>query len=1187
MRKTFCYIGTMLIVLLYMRPTHATGLNAVGTSAPVHVKEVQIDIEVRGVYVSAVMEVAFEADSGDTNTGNLRFPLPPGSVLHGAEIFLPSQERWERAETIGRRQGQAVFEEVIQESPETDALLIQRIGTDFYRARVSPINAAGDLRLRIRYAHVLERTKNGHTLRIAFANPDATPSTPSGSVSITIVTDADFWLEAAWSGLEENAAPPPVDLTHGVGVLTLNDFRMDRDILLEITPAVGAIDLAALVYRSDDDEIQDHVHAWWRPDFADYPDVFAQPRNVVFVIDRSGSMSGQKMSQTRQVIVRLINELSSNDYYGIVAFDSTPMIFRREMTSGDDKSDASQWVSSLSAGSSTGMSAGLVAGARIGVTSPLDTAAIDLLLITDGRPNEGSTTLEGILADVMSVTKMLERDVRIFSVGIGQDLDDTLLRGLAQSTGGEATFALDDSEITGQVTDLFARIRSGGVADLTISLNPDSVQSADSGSTLATDTFAWPRVFSGASFHLGAMGALGPTVELRLTGTAPDLSPVVLTAFVAPPREGSNSIRRIVPPLVAKARADRLEREIDILGETSERVQNAVALARIYGILTRYSSLVALDSDELYAQKGIERPKRDEAGISLTLLTSIGGDESRIGGQGTEDSPVASTDGAIDAATSATGAGATGPVATDSAATGAGATGSGATAGGVQTEVGVAETDVVVADVVIGDSATAGGVQASVEVGEAEVVFSEPDVFDAGVAVVQGDTATTASAGSTGSVVTSVTGVNGVNGVTGTTPTGVTTGGGVTSGDDDTGVNGVTEQQAPSFSGTLYCPLYATQVFDTLLAIYNTGNSPIDVTLEIEGGQTVTIGEMAAGVAVLKVLGGEMAAGAAILKVFDEFGVTPGMGGFKLVYTSSAASSVVAEAWLVGPTSVIRTPVSSALTSSSTGSLAFGGPGLLTYVSVYNVGSEDQTASVDVGGSSTSRMVKAGESELFTGGGSTFAPITVSGLDMYVVGSWVVNTDDFSNYTVGATSSGGRTLRGAYFITGGGADTFLAIANTGSSTVIVSSSAFASDKSVQPGETEFVSLSQEGNSGHGGIELTASGGSIVADAWIQLGSSIFWVPVSSVSSSSHGAMWIEIGEYESFIAIYNPGSSSVSATISYTGSAASQSQDVAAGSAELVPVNSLGVGAYSVTGGSVVVTGWVTFPGGVFSVSGQ
>ena len=74
-----------------VRPAQATGLQPIGTSAGVRVQEVRYDLEVHGPYVAGRMEVVFTADWGAENAANLRFPLPPGAVLHHAEIDLPAR----------------------------------------------------------------------------------------------------------------------------------------------------------------------------------------------------------------------------------------------------------------------------------------------------------------------------------------------------------------------------------------------------------------------------------------------------------------------------------------------------------------------------------------------------------------------------------------------------------------------------------------------------------------------------------------------------------------------------------------------------------------------------------------------------------------------------------------------------------------------------------------------------------------------------------------------------------------------------------------------------------------------------------------------------------------------------------------------------------------------------------------
>jgi len=628
----------LLLILITPQWVLATGLQPIGSDTPVRVQAIDFDFQMRNIYVSGIMEVQFVADSGEENAANLRFPLPPGSVLHKAEIYLPSQEKWAVAETMGRKEGQIIYDRIVQQ--EFDPLLIQKIGTDFYRARIYPINEKGDLRMRVYYAHTLETAGNQYRLRVPFANPDSTAATPANGVTISLQTDANAWTAGAWRindeigtpstvNSDEMGTPSTVNLDNGTAFLNLEDFTMAQDVTLDLRPNESLSQATALFYQPQASNLPGHLHTRWQPDFSDYPFVSSQPRNVVFVIDVSGSMSGAKIAQTRQAVIRSLEALNEEDYYGIVAFDDEVYVFRPNMRSGADIGAAIEWVSDLDTGGSTGMSAGLTTGAAIGIRSPLAFAPIDLLMITDGRPNEGSSTIEGILADVRAEADRLARQLRIFSVGIGYDLDQALLNGLAQQTGGESTFALDDNEITGQILDLFARVRGGGISNVVA-----TVQSAG----FQDNTLTWQRLFPGTALHFSAKGEIGTQITLNLTGNLSDGTPLVLNTPVSTLNLKNASFNQIAAPLAAKAWTDALERQIDEESETQVIVNQAVSLARTYGIVTRYTSLLALESDELYAEQGVERIARDLAGIALQpieIASSV--DEGRIGGEGASD----------------------------------------------------------------------------------------------------------------------------------------------------------------------------------------------------------------------------------------------------------------------------------------------------------------------------------------------------------------------------------------------------------------------------------------------------------------------------------------------------------------------------------------------------------------------
>jgi len=600
----------------------ATGLEPDVGNQAVYINKVDFALEVRERYVSGLMEIQFSAKQGEDNAAALRFPLPTDAVLHRAELFIPQNEQWIAAETMGRREGSEVYAELVEQ--QLDPLLVQRIGTDFYRAKVYPITAHSRLHLKIHYAHLLETIDaENYRLQIPFAHPDSTPSPSVQGVNITVLTDPDYWQKSRWKIADEFTTPSTINLTQGQARLNLPAFEMAQDITVDLQPHAPLPTTSALAYQPSAADLPTQVHAYWQPELPSELKTVI-PRQVIFVLDISGSMSGQKIVQAHKAVINSLRSLHEEDDFGIVAFESEVYIFRQTMTRGTHLAGAIEWVENRRAGGSTAMMAGLKAAVEIGVTSSRPQHPIDIFLITDGLPNVGSSTAEQILADIQTETRRLERQIRIFAVGIGHDLDQTLLNHLTQATQGEATYALDDHEITGQVAALFDRVRDGGVKEVKVTISPAS----------ANQTFQWKRLFANKMLQLATTDHVDQ-MQLTFTGRSSNNAPVTLNEsplFL----NVDDQFSRLAAPLAAKAWADQLERRIDEQGETAALVNEAVALARTYGILTRYSSFIGLHDEALYAEQGIARIERDPAGIALQPIAVTPTHEEQIGGEGTE-----------------------------------------------------------------------------------------------------------------------------------------------------------------------------------------------------------------------------------------------------------------------------------------------------------------------------------------------------------------------------------------------------------------------------------------------------------------------------------------------------------------------------------------------------------------------
>lgn len=588
----------------------------------VRVEQLTYSLTEANEVVSGDMEIAFAADVGSFNDGSYEFHLPPGAVIHTAELYLPNEERWERAETLGRREGQTAYDEIVEPRPDKDPLLLQRVGPDSYRVRVYPVVEHRALRVRIRYAHPLASGDRGRILWVPLAQARGALQ-PSVRHTRVTVTTGQGWQGASWQQTGDLGGLEQVDeWSDNTTSVTFVGGDIDHDIGLALFAPVSPAVLTALQYESPAAGVPRHLFVGWTPDFSAYPSVAAGARNVVFVVDLSGSMVGQKIAEAETAVIAALETLAPADWYGLVAFSGATELFREEMVGGADTAAAIAWVRTWRPQDYTDIGAGLAAGAKLGARSPAADVPVDLVLVTDGRPTAGPTTTDAILGAVQAVAAESGRTIRIFGCGIGSDVDQSLLVDLATATGGETTFALADQKIGEQLAALFDRVRSGGASQVEVRLE------SEAGAT--TQVFSWPRVFPGTPLYLGATDVHADAVTVSLAATTPDGVAITMHAALDLAGTATNTVN-LAPPLYARALADQLERDIDQTLESPERVSAAVRLAKTYGVLSRYSSMLALESAAMYGRAGVDRIERDPAGIALSPVSASAIDEAQIG----------------------------------------------------------------------------------------------------------------------------------------------------------------------------------------------------------------------------------------------------------------------------------------------------------------------------------------------------------------------------------------------------------------------------------------------------------------------------------------------------------------------------------------------------------------------------
>jgi len=303
------------------------------------------------------------------------------------------------------------------------------------------------------------------------------------------------------------------------------------------------------------------------------------PRDVVIVLDVSGSMEGDKLAQAKEAATYILEHLGDEDRFAIVAFSRFVQSFVSGMSPAADAPEGIEFVQRLIASGGTNISGGLERG--LGLLAGDRPGAV--IFLTDGLPTEGITELDGIMQVARSASS--ER-TQLFAFGVGYDVDTVLLDALSGAFIGSSHYVTPEERIDTEVQRLYERVSTPVLTDVLVTI--DGVE------TWGVAPNGMAGIFAGNQALMTGRYTGSGDATVTVSGNSAH-GPETFTYQVAFPDEDGTD--PTVAQLWAQRRVADLLTELRIEGTRDSLVEEIVDIATRFGIVTPFTSYLAEEPD--------------------------------------------------------------------------------------------------------------------------------------------------------------------------------------------------------------------------------------------------------------------------------------------------------------------------------------------------------------------------------------------------------------------------------------------------------------------------------------------------------------------------------------------------------------------------------------------------------------
>lgn len=508
--------------------------------------------------------------------GSYLFPLPAEAAVSSFTLWVDGEAV--KGEVLEAEEARRAYEEIVRNL--RDPALLEYAGRGAVQAHIFPIPPRGERRVALEYTQALT-ADNGLVRYVYPLNTEKFSLWPLEQVSVSVELRSSAPLRAVYSP------------THKVDIRR----ESERHILVGYEAEDVRPDADFALYYSLGEEQAFHLLSYRETGDPSDPDGFfllllapnpesdqsALPKDVFLVLDRSGSMEGEKFQQAQEALRYVLKHLNPEDRFNIITFSTDIDVYASGLRPASEASEALSWMGRLSAAGSTDINRALLetcAYAEAGRPTYV-------IFLTDGLPTEGVVESGAILDNLQEVAP---DNLRLFAFGVGYDVDTYLLDSLAAAHHGLSSYVLPGERLDEILSSFYARISTPVLTDLEL----------DFGDVEVYDVYPspLPDLFRGSQVLVVGRYRQGGVTSVALSGMMDDRR----QTFHFPQQEFARTSEgsageplAALPRLWATRKIGVLLNQIRLKGADQETIDQIVRLSIRYGIVTPYTSYLVTE----------------------------------------------------------------------------------------------------------------------------------------------------------------------------------------------------------------------------------------------------------------------------------------------------------------------------------------------------------------------------------------------------------------------------------------------------------------------------------------------------------------------------------------------------------------------------------------------------------------